>query len=114
MTNQPHKLFYKGTDNDFVIFVDDPSLYEKYKKGDTTIPLIDIVSVFKVFINRQGGVDGILDEASKQDLTNNFKTSNANEVIKIILEKGSDKHNADVDNGIASHNDSIGAGNTGN
>ncbi|EDK44306.1 hypothetical protein PVL30_003324 [Lodderomyces elongisporus] len=114
MTNNPHKFFYKGADNDFVIFVDDPELYKKYKSGDTTIPLIDIVSVFKVFINRQGGADGILDEASKQDLNNNFKTSNVDEVIKIILDKGSDKHNSDLNDEDASRNDSIGARDTGN
>ncbi|KAI5952375.1 hypothetical protein KGF54_003242 [Candida jiufengensis] len=114
MTNQPHKLFYKGADNDFVIFIDSPELFQKFKKGDTTIPLIDIVSIFKVFINRQGGAEGILDEASKQDLSNEFKTSNVDEAIKIILDKGEDKHNIDVDHGIASKNDSIGAGNTGN
>ncbi|KAI3403450.1 hypothetical protein KGF56_003734 [Candida oxycetoniae] len=114
MGNSPHKLFYKGTDNDFVIFVDDANLFARYKKGDKTIPLIDIVSIFKVFINRQGGVDGILDEASKQDLNNNFGTSNIDQVIKIILDKGSDKSSSDFATQENSRNDSLGAGNTGN
>ncbi|CAK9439617.1 uncharacterized protein LODBEIA_P37170 [Lodderomyces beijingensis] len=114
MTNNPHKIFYKGVDNDFVIFVDDPALFEKYKNGDTTIPIIDIVSIFKVFINRQGGAEGILDEASKQDLNNNFKTSNVDEVIKKILDEGSDKHNSDLSSDYSSRNDSYGAGDTGN
>ena len=40
-----------------------------------------------MFINRQRGAEGILDEAAKLDLENEFKTSNADQVIKIILEK---------------------------
>ncbi len=34
-------------------------------KSDTTIPLIDIVSIYKLFVNRQGGLEGVLDEASE-------------------------------------------------
>lgn len=111
----PHKLFYKGSStDDFVIFVDDVNLREKYLKGDTTIPLIDIVSIYKVFVNRQGGLEGVLDEASKHELSNEFGTTDVDAVIKKILKEGDDKQGSSIYRGSSSHNDSMGAGNTGN
>lgn len=91
---EPHKIFYKGADNDFVIFTENPEMIKKYRAGDTTIALAEIVSVFKVFVNRQGGVEGVLDEASKAELQNEFGKLGVDEVIKLILEKGEDKHGA--------------------
>ena len=111
----PHKLFYKGSNvDDFVIFVDDVNLREKYLKGDTTIPLIDIVSIYKVFVNRQGGLEGVLDEASKNELSNEFGTTDVDAIIKKILKEGSDKQGSSIQRGGNYHNDSMGAGNTGN
>lgn len=92
---QPHKIFYKGKENDFVIFTENPEEIKKYRSGDKTVPLIDIVSIYKVFINRQGGVEGVLDEASKAELHNEFgPKANVDDVIKLILEESSDKHDA--------------------
>lgn len=111
----PHKLFYKGSNvDDFVVFIDDATLRDKYVNGDTTIPLIDIVSIYKVFVNRQGGLEGVLDEASKNELSNEFGTTDIDAIIKRILKEGSDKHNPTVLRGGASKNDSYGAGATGN
>lgn len=111
----PHKLFFKGSNvDDFVIFVDDVQLREKYLKGDTTIPLIDIVSIYKVFVNRQGGLEGVLDEASKNELSNEFGTTDIDSIIKRILKDGADKQSSSISKGSGSHNDSIGAGDTGN
>lgn len=92
---EPHKIFFKGKEHDFVIFTENPDLIKKYKAGDTTIPLSDIISVFKVFVNRQGGVEGVLDEASKAELQNEFgNKAKVDEIIKIILDEGDDKHGA--------------------
>ncbi|KAF3987947.1 hypothetical protein FT663_04227 [Candidozyma haemuli var. vulneris] len=92
MSPQPHKIFYKGEEHDFVIFTENPDLIQKYKKGDTTIPLVDLVSVWKVFINRQGGADGILDEASRNELENEFgPKTKVDDAIKKILDEGQDK-----------------------
>lgn len=92
MSPQPHKIFYKGNEHDFVIFTENPDLIKKYKGGDTTIPLVDLVSVWKVFTNRQGGVDGILDEASKAELENEFgPKTKVDDAIKKILDEGDDK-----------------------
>lgn len=91
----PHKIFYKGNQSDFVIFIEDPKLVEKYKAGDSTLPLIEIVSIYKVFVNRQGGVEGVLDEASKEELQNEFgKSANVDTAIKTILKEGQDKQGA--------------------
>lgn len=111
---QPHKLFYKGNENDFILFVESADLLTKYRKGDTSIPLIDLVSIYKVFTNRQGGVEGVLDEASKAELSNEFGTSDTDAVIKKILIEGSDKHSSSFTSGNGDRNQSIGAGNTGN
>lgn len=108
---QPHKLFWKGNEADFVIFIENTDLVEKYKKGDSTIPLIDIISIYKVFINRQGGVEGVLDEASKLELSNEFGKADIDEIIKKILKEGADKQGAgSLGRGGSSTNDSIGAG----
>lgn len=40
-----YKVLYKG----LLVFVDDVAAYKKWKDGDTTIPLVDFVSTFKVF-----------------------------------------------------------------
>lgn len=91
MTVQPHELFYKGKEASFFIFVDDAALLQKYRKGDTTIPMVDLVSVFKIFVNRQGGVEGKLDEASKAELANEFGNLSSDEIIRKILIEGEDK-----------------------
>lgn len=114
MANTPHKIFYKGKEQDFVIFIEDVELLQKYKKGSTTIPLIDLVGIYKVFTNRQRGSEGVLDEASKSELANEFGKSDIDEAIKIILQEGTDKQSASVARGGASKNDSIGGGNSGN
>ncbi|KAL7665209.1 Ribosome maturation protein SDO1/SBDS N-terminal domain-containing protein [[Candida] zeylanoides] len=113
-TSNPQKIFFKGKDNDFIIFIEDDNSVQKFKKGDTTIPLIEIVSIYKVFTTRLGGSEGVLDEASKSELQNEFNTSDVDEVIKIILRQGENKSSVNVSRGGASTNDSIGAGNTGN
>jgi ribosome maturation protein Sdo1 len=111
---QPHKLFYKGNENDFIVYVEDIELLTKFRKGDTTIPLIDLVSIYKIFVSRLGGSEGVFDEASKAELSNEFGKKDKDEIIKVILKEGSDKHGAGIKNGNESRNDSMGGGFTGN
>lgn len=90
--NQPHKIFWKGQLVDFLIFTENPDLIQQYKKGDTTIPLSDLVSVYKVFVNRQGGADGVFDEASKLEIQSEFgKDAKVDDAIQKILLEGDDK-----------------------
>lgn len=114
MANETHKLFYKGKEYDFIVFIEDPESLQKFKNGDTTIPLVDIVSVFKIYTNRQGGSEGVLDEASKAELSNEFGKAKEDEIIKKIITEGSDKHSAHLSRGGNSKNDSIGGGSTAN
>lgn len=91
----PHKFFYQGEHSDFVVFIEDPATLAKYNAGDTTIPLVDVVGVYKVFVNRQRGVEGVLDEASKEQIQNEFgKGATVDDAIKAILKKGQDKQGA--------------------
>lgn len=49
-----HKVHYKGpnTDEDFLVFVDDPEQYKKWLH-DTSVPLAQFVSTFQVFVTHR-------------------------------------------------------------
>lgn len=47
------KIHYKGSNDDFLIFVDDTEQYEKWLKGDTSIPLAQFISSFKIFLTHK-------------------------------------------------------------
>lgn len=110
---EPYKVFYSGKEYDFAVFIESPETVERYKH-DSTIPLIDVVSIYKIFVNRQGGSEGVLDEASKFELQNEFDTADKDEIIKKIIRDGSIRNKAEIHRGHNSHNDSYGAGATGN
>lgn len=42
------KVHYKGSNDDFVVFVDDVSTYNQWRK-DKSVPLAHFVSTFNVF-----------------------------------------------------------------
>ena len=81
------KVHYKGKDNDFIIFVDSAEAVKEWKK-DSSVPLAQVVSGWKVFHTNNHGNQGILDTASNAQLENEFGTSKEEEVVKAILEKG--------------------------
>ncbi|ODQ81752.1 hypothetical protein BABINDRAFT_165275 [Babjeviella inositovora NRRL Y-12698] len=108
--SSPIKYFYKGTDADFTVLVESQELVDKFRKGDSTIPLIDIVSIYKIFISRIGGSEGRLDEASKTELVNQFGSSHVDDVIKEILVNGTSKHGAKLGgHSFDSTNDTMGS-----
>lgn len=43
-----NKVHYKGSSDDFLVFVDDSELHKKWL-SDSSIPLAHFVSTFKVF-----------------------------------------------------------------
>ncbi|GEM06471.1 RNA binding protein [Rhodotorula toruloides] len=53
----------------------------------TSIPLVEVVDSFDVFHTGQGS-QGVLVRASKQELENIFSTTNEDEIVQIVLEKG--------------------------
>ncbi|KAF8866629.1 shwachman-Bodian-diamond syndrome protein [Acephala macrosclerotiorum] len=81
------KAHYQGKDEDFVVFVDDLPQAQKWKT-DKSIPLAHFVSSFKIFITHKHGAQGPFDGASKAALENEFDTTNEDDIIKQILEKG--------------------------
>ncbi|KHJ33241.1 putative shwachman-bodian-diamond syndrome protein [Erysiphe necator] len=81
------KVHYKGKDDDFIIFIDDIKLANSWKT-DKSISLAHFVSAFKIFVTHKHGAQGSLDTASKATLENEFGTSVIEDVIKIIIEKG--------------------------
>ncbi|KJX94629.1 shwachman-bodian-diamond syndrome protein [Zymoseptoria brevis] len=82
------KVHYKGNNDDFIVIVDSVQAVKDWKK-DSSVPLAQVVSSFKVFVTGGHGNQGILDGASKGSLESEFGTSNDDEVVKQILEKGS-------------------------
>ncbi|KAL2271189.1 hypothetical protein VTJ83DRAFT_560 [Remersonia thermophila] len=81
------RVIYKGTHDNFVVFVDDVPDFRKWQ-NDRSVPLSQIVSSFKVFTTHNGGSQGLLEGASRAVLENEFGTSNEDDVVQQILEKG--------------------------
>ena len=84
---QQTKVHYKGKEEDFIIFVDSQESVENWKK-DSSIPLAQVVSGWKIFVTHKHGNQGILDTASNGALDSEFGTHAEEDVVKAILEKG--------------------------
>ncbi|BGP28989.1 hypothetical protein JCM10296v2_000725 [Rhodotorula toruloides] len=77
-----HKAVYKPdsmSTDEFIIIVGD--------LAGASIPLVEVVDSFDVFHTGQGS-QGVLSRASKQELENIFSTTNEDEIVQIVLEKG--------------------------
>jgi len=81
------KVHFKGTDEDFIVFVDDIDIARKWRK-DKSIPLAEVVSSFSVYHTNKHGAQGPFDTASHAMLDNEFGTHKDEDVIIQILEKG--------------------------
>ncbi|KAI9835455.1 MAG: hypothetical protein M1819_002373 [Sarea resinae] len=102
------KVHYKGTEEDFVIFVDDVQAVQEWKK-DKSVPLAQVVSGWKVFVTHKHGAQGIMDSASNSALDNEFGTHKEEDVVIQILEKGTVQESEEAGRS-GSTNDSMGAG----
>lgn len=47
------KVHYKGANDDFLVFIDDVEQYSKWLKGDTSIPLAQFMSSFRIFLTHR-------------------------------------------------------------
>jgi len=83
------KVVYKPDtqSTDEYIAIVNPDEYKKWKEGDTTIPLVEVVDSFTIFHSGQGN-QGILGKASKQQLETVFGSSHEVDSMKFLLEKG--------------------------
>ncbi|KAF5322782.1 hypothetical protein D9619_000601 [Psilocybe cf. subviscida] len=97
------KVVYKPdtqSTEEYTVIVN-PEEYKKWIDGDTTIPLAQVVDSFKVFHSTQGS-QGILGQASNQQLDTVFGTSNEDDVVEHILKNGKSqphdgfKHNPEL------------------
>ncbi|KFZ11915.1 hypothetical protein V501_04491 [Pseudogymnoascus sp. VKM F-4519 (FW-2642)] len=86
-TGVQSKVHYKGSTDDYVVFVEDPAMLKKWR-GDKTIALVEVVDAFKVFTTGKQGAQGELNTASKSQLENEFGTSKEDDVIQKILQEG--------------------------
>ncbi|GJN91767.1 hypothetical protein Rhopal_004790-T1 [Rhodotorula paludigena] len=104
-----HKAVYKPdsqSTNEWIIIVGDVAAAEKWKGGDrcasllrfptsssplpSSIPLVSIVDSFDVFHTGQGS-QGLLQRPSKQELETVFGTTKEDEIVEVVLTKGTIK-----------------------
>ncbi|KAH9863817.1 hypothetical protein J1614_009749 [Plenodomus biglobosus] len=103
---QQTQVFYKGSSGDqFTVFVESEEEVRKWK-ADSSIPLTRVVAGWKILVPEHGK-QGILNTASKQQLENEFGTSNEDEIIKKILTSG-DVQSSENPERIGNTNDSKG------
>jgi ribosome maturation protein Sdo1 len=81
------KVHFKGSDDDFIVMAESIDAVNKWREDKST-PLVDVVDSFDVFITHKQGAQGVFDRASKSSLENEFGSSNEDDVVRKILEKG--------------------------
>ncbi|KAI6034487.1 hypothetical protein PISMIDRAFT_672641 [Pisolithus microcarpus 441] len=89
MVNSVAKIVYRPdtqSTDEFVAMVNTAE-FKKWKSGDTSIPLADVVDSFEVFHSSQG----ILLRPSRQQLENVFGTSKDVDVLTTILQNGKEQ-----------------------
>ncbi|KAF7845633.1 hypothetical protein BT93_L1500 [Corymbia citriodora subsp. variegata] len=105
------KVHYHGSTEDFIILVDSAKAVQDWK-ADSSIPLAQVVSGWKVFVTHKHGNQGVMDTASKGQLEDEFGTTKDEEVVKQILEKGTiiektakgrDGNKNDANSGMVAH-----------
>lgn len=92
MTKALTKVIYKPDSNsthEYMVIVN-PEEYKKWKEGDTSIPLAEVVDSFDVFHSSQGH-QGFLGKPSKQQLDTDFGTTKEIDVVLKILGEGKDQ-----------------------
>ncbi|KAJ5941885.1 hypothetical protein N7516_002053 [Penicillium verrucosum] len=82
-----NKIFYKGSSEDFIVFVDDLQILQKWK-SDRSVPLTEVLNGWKIFVTHSHGAQGVLDTASQSALQNEFGTTKDDECMVKILEGG--------------------------
>jgi len=83
------KVVYKPdsqSTDEYTVIVN-PDEYAKWKAGDTSLPLAEVVDSFEVFHSSQGA-QGLLGRPSKQQLDTDFNTHVDVEVVEYILKHG--------------------------
>ncbi|CAN6672490.1 restriction of telomere capping protein 3 [Trichomonascus vanleenenianus] len=81
------RVFWKGDNEDFIVWAQSKDALNRYKK-DTSVPMVEVVDLYKVFVTHRHGSQGVYDQAPNGALLNEFGTKNEDEVIRKILLDG--------------------------
>lgn len=90
MSDQSVKVVFKGEDNTEFFVIANADMVSKYR-SDKSTPLIDVVQSFDILTTSTGSNSGEAVHPSKGVLESNFNTTNKDEIIKIIIQKGEEK-----------------------
>ncbi|KAI0340901.1 DUF1960-domain-containing protein [Trametopsis cervina] len=96
LTKVVYKPSTQSTD-EFTVIVNSDE-FKSWKEGGDTIPLTEVVDSFQVFFSNQG-TQGILGQASNQQLDNVFGSHKDIDVVQQILEKGTAQHGEGIRSG---------------
>ncbi|KAK9453429.1 ribosome maturation protein [Dipodascopsis uninucleata] len=99
------KVVYRGSTDVFEVLILSPDHYKRYMK-DHSIPLVNIVASFKIFVSQRG----VLNEASNAAIENEFGNISRDEAISNILERGEFQESSKPmdENSYRSRNDTYG------
>lgn len=89
--SEVYKVYYRGSKNDFSVFLDSLDAYKKWAVGDKTVPLSEVISSFNVYTPVTGnGTEGEIHEASRQVLAEEFGKFDSVDatIIPKILKEG--------------------------
>ena len=89
MVKSLSKVVYKPdtqSTNEYIVIVNSDE-FKKWKDGDTSIPLAEVVDSFGVFHSGQGS-QGLLGQVSNQELDSVFGTHKDVDVVEKILKEG--------------------------
>ncbi|EPE34945.1 FYSH [Glarea lozoyensis ATCC 20868] len=89
-TVQETKIHYRGQNvhDDFIVYTTNVELLQKWKT-DKSIPLVDVLDAYQIFVTHKQGAQGILDTASHAELDSEFGTHKIEDVAERILKEGS-------------------------
>lgn len=71
----------------YAIMVND-EMYHRYRDGDRSIPLVDVVDTFDVLKYENPGTNGRLVRPSNRELSDAFGTTNDMDCVEFMLENG--------------------------
>ncbi|KAJ2913285.1 hypothetical protein MD484_g7128, partial [Candolleomyces efflorescens] len=110
MTRSLTKVVYKpdSTSTEEYTVIVNPAEFKKWKAGDTTIPLTEVVDSFNVYHSTQGS-QGLLGKPSNQQLDTVFGSHKDVDVVTKILRDGREQKGELAANGFSNPNLSRGS-----
>ncbi|KAI9313430.1 hypothetical protein BX666DRAFT_1864162 [Dichotomocladium elegans] len=85
------KVVLRGANDQEFFVVANPGMTSKYR-SDKTIPLVDVVQSFDIHTTTTGSETGETMTPSTGILQSAFKTSNRDDVVRMIVENGIEKN----------------------